>query len=161
LTFSVDRDDRVARFDPAPRSRRALEDAFDLEPALDFLDAEPDAGEVPGDLFVELFEVFRREVVGEAVVEVSAQPSDHPLQGGILEFGPADRAVVVVLDQFGRLDVEAGRGVDEALADEGRQLAGVAAEPEPDEEDGDQRGRKGDDPSGPHARLRPSGSGAA
>jgi hypothetical protein len=148
-------------FDPAFFGGRAVEHLHHVEPFFGGDDAQPDPREAPFDLLVEPFQRFRREVVAEAILVAFAQLADHPLQGGVAELGVADLAEVVVLDHFRGFGDQAGRFFGERFAGEAGQLRGVAAEPDPGDQEGDQGDREGDRAAGPHAALRPAGSGAA
>ena len=85
----------------------------------------------------------------------AAQAPHHALQRGVDQFVPGDRPVVVVFDQLGRFGGQAGRFVDEGVAQERRHLRRVAADPEPGGEHDQQRGRQAQRTADPHAVLRP------
>jgi hypothetical protein len=153
--FAPDRDDRVARGYPGLGGGRAGEDRDHLEALLRGHDREPDAGEAAFDLLVEGGQAFGREVVGEAVVVAAAQLAHHALERGVLELGVADRAVVVVLDQFRRFGGQPGGLGDEPFAQEVRQLGRVAAEPEADAERDDKGHGERHGAACSHADLRP------
>ena len=123
-------EDEVAALDARALGGRAVEHAQHLEPAPVLLDVHAHALEVAAHLLVELARLVRREVVRVGVVE----RLDDPLQRRVVELLLVDRLVEVVLDRVDDLGAQRAVLLHEGVADRTRQLRGVSAEPEPDDE---------------------------
>jgi hypothetical protein len=140
----VDRHDQVARLEHRAGSRRGVEHTRDQQPPPQAekppvvgVNRDADAGEARR--LVEFAIFLGREVVGEAVVEASDGARDRRVG----ERSLGDRAIVVAGNPADRFVDDPGRMVGyERAARERRQVFGVSAQPDAENQDDRQRHRE-------------------
>ncbi len=152
--MSVDRDDHIARPDPGTRGREPGNDVLDDQAGAGPGDVDPDTRELIG------LGVVERVVRGRAVVARIGilQRGNGTGDRAVDQAGARDRVVVVVLDVAERLVDHLVLGVrDERVAQEARQVAGMSAPPDAEDED-DEYAQRGDRPCRLHRlAVQPSG----
>ena len=130
--------DDVAGLQAALVGGRAVVDRHHAQALVGLLDGHADAGELALRDLLEVRVVLRREVVGELVVERLDRGAERLVQ----QLVAVDPAVVVAVDDVHGLLVDLRVAVvDEPVAQEARQHARMAAEPDArDEQDGHEHG---------------------